>query len=108
MLAQTPALIQPRVQITRKCAPEKSGCLSPSPNLTTLRIDWQRGLVLSPSGRQTSRPKWRARHLALSQIARCEKRLLDDCTHIQKAAQIDPNNAGVLAEHKELGAVTRR
>jgi Flp pilus assembly protein TadD len=43
-------------------------------------------------------------HLALSQIARYEKRLLDARTHLQKAAQIDPSNAAVLAELEGLGA----
>jgi Flp pilus assembly protein TadD len=47
-------------------------------------------------------------HLALAQIARYEKRLLDARTHLQKAAQIDPNNAAVLAELKELGATPQR
>jgi Tfp pilus assembly protein PilF len=47
-------------------------------------------------------------HLALAQIARYEKRLLDARTHLKKAAQVDPNNAAVLAELKELGATPQR
>jgi Tfp pilus assembly protein PilF len=42
-------------------------------------------------------------HLALAQIARYEKRLPNARTHLQKAAQIDPSNAAVLAELKNLG-----
>jgi Tfp pilus assembly protein PilF len=47
-------------------------------------------------------------HLALAQIARYEKRLLDARAHLQKALRIDPDDPAVLAELKELGTAAQR